>query len=194
MTSPLEKVRRLQLKPYNAEVVFAADSLVQIAGADLAALKAEAAQNPRRRKRICAHPNSTDSLHEMFIVHERGCYVRPHKHRGKCESLHVIEGTAEAIFFHEDGSIRDVVTLGDIGSGYTFFYRTAEPVYHTLLITSPVFVFHETTGGPFRREDTIFAPWAPTEDQPDAVAAFTRRVIESVAAFKLQRSTTSVPR
>jgi cupin fold WbuC family metalloprotein len=167
---------------------------VQIAGADLVALKAEAAQNPRRRKRICAHPDSADSLHEMFIVHERGCYVRPHKHHGKCESLHVIEGTAEAVFFNEDGSIRDAISLGDIGSGSAFFYRTAEPVYHTLLITSPVFVFHETTGGPFRREDTIFAPWAPTEDKPEAVGAFTQQVTEALTAFKLRRSTTTVSR
>lgn len=181
----------MQLKPYNAEVVFAADRIVQIAGADLAALKAEAAQNPRRRKRICAHPDSGDRLHEMFIVHERGCYVRPHKHVGKCESLHVIEGTAEAVFFHEDGAVRDVVALGDYRSGAPFFYRVGEPVYHTLLITSPVFVFHETTGGPFRREDTVFAPWAPTEDQPEAVAAFTHRVCEAVIAFQRGRATAS---
>ena len=178
----------MQLKPYNAEVVFAADSIVQIAGADIAALKAEAAQNPRRRKRICAHPDSGDRLHEMFIVHERGCYVRPHKHVDKCESLHVIEGTADAVFFHEDGSLRDVVTLGEYRTSGRFFYRVAGPVYHTLLISSPVFLFHETTGGPFRREDTIFAPWAPTEDQPDAVGTFTRRVTEAVAAFKRGRN------
>ena len=177
----------MQLKTYNAEVVFAADSIVQIGGSDLAALKAEAAQNPRRRKRICAHPDSGDRLHEMFIVHERGCYVRPHKHLEKCESLHVIEGTAEAVFFHEDGSVRDVVALGDYRSGAPFFYRVGKPVYHTLLITSPVFVFHETTGGPFRREDTIFAPWAPTEEQPEAVTAFAQRVNEAVAAFKRNR-------
>lgn len=181
----------MNLKSYNAEVVFAADSIVQIAGADLTALKAEAAQNPRRRKRICAHPDSADRLHEMFIVHERGCYVRPHKHLGKCESLHVLEGTAEAVFFHEDGSVRDVVALGEYRSGDRFFYRVGEPVYHTLLITSPVFVFHETTSGPFRREETVFAPWAPTEDQPEAVVAFTRQVSEAVAAFKRSRVPTN---
>lgn len=57
-------------------------------------------------------------------------------------------------------------------------------MYHTLLINSPVFVFHEITGGPFRREDTLFAPWAPTEDQPEAVAEFTRGLTEVVAAFR----------
>lgn len=178
----------MNLKSFNAEVVFAADSIVQIGGADLATLKAEAAQNPRRRKRICAHPDSNDRLHEMLIVHERGCYVRPHKHLGKCESLHVIEGTAEAVFFHDDGSVREVVALGEYRSGDRFFYRVGEPVYHTLLITSPVFVFHETTSGPFRREDTAFAPWAPAEDQPEAVAAFTRQLNAAVAAFKHGRS------
>lgn len=179
----MKKSRRLQLKPFNAEVVFATGSVVPLAAADIATLKAEAALNPRRRKRICAHPDSGAGLHEMFIVHEHGCYVRPHKHFGKCESLHVIEGEADAVFLNDDGTVQDVVRLGQHGSGRSFYYRLAEPIYHTLLITSPVFVFHETTGGPFRREDTAFAPWAPTEDQPAAVEEFTRRLIEAVAAF-----------
>lgn len=177
----------MQLKPYNAEVDFALGGVVPIATADLERLKREAAQNPRRRKRICAHPDSGHRLHEMFIVHERGCYVRPHKHLEKCESLHVIEGTAEAVFFNEDGSVREVLSLGEHRSGALFFYRLAEPVYHTLLITSPVFVFHETTSGPFRREDTIFAPWAPTEDQPEAVVAFTNHVAQAATEFQRAR-------
>lgn len=180
----MKKSCRLQLKPFNAEVVFATGGVVPLAAADLATLKTEAALNPRRRKRICAHPDSEAALHEMFIVHERGCYVRPHKHLGKCESLHVIEGEADAVFLNEDGTVRDVIRLGEHGSGRCFYYRLAEPTYHTLLITSPVFVFHEITGGPFRREDTIFAPWAPTEDQPEAVAEFTRRLTEAVAALR----------
>jgi len=180
----LKKSPYLQLKPFNAEVVFATGGVVSLAATDLAILKAEAALNPRRRKRICAHPDSDAALHEMFIVHERGCYVRPHKHMGKCESLHVIEGEADAVFLNEDGTVKDVIRLGEHGSGRCFFFRLAESTYHTLLITSPVFVFHETTGGPFRREDTLFAPWAPTEEQPEAVAEFTRQLAAVVAAFR----------
>lgn len=111
----------MQLKPFNAEVVFATGGVVSLAATELAILKAEAALNPRRRKRICAHPDSDAALHEMFIVHERGCYVRPHKHMGKCESLHVIEGEADAVFLNEDGSVRNVIRLGTCGSGRCFF-------------------------------------------------------------------------
>jgi len=47
-----------------------------------------------------------------------------------------------------------------------------EPVFHTLIIRSDVLVFHETTNGPFDRKDTVFAPWAPEDDDVDSVSIF----------------------
>jgi len=108
----------------------------------------------------------------MLIVHEKSCYVRPHKHIGKIESFHIIEGQADVILFDEDGNIKKVISMGDYSTGLKFYYRMPPNNYHTLLIKSDVLIFHEVTNGPFRSEDTIFAKWAPEETEGDAVIQY----------------------
>lgn len=132
--------------------------------------------------RLCAHPTGEDRIHEMLIAMDRTTYIRPHKHVNKSESMHVIEGSADAVFFTDDGAISRVVPLGDYASGREFYFRNSESVYHTLLINSDVLVVHETTNGPFNRADTIFASWAPEESDPAACDAFIKRVRRAVAS------------
>lgn len=108
----------------------------------------------------------------MFIVHKKGAYIRPHKHLSKSESLHVMEGTAYLVVFDDKGEITEIIEMGDFSSGNNFYYRMSGPYYHTLLIKSDYFVFHETTNGPFNRSDTVFAPWAAAEDNSIAVGEF----------------------
>jgi cupin fold WbuC family metalloprotein len=100
----------------------------------------------------------------MLIIHARDAYVRPHKHIGKSESFHVVEGEADIIIFNQQGDIKEVVSMGDYSSGKNFYYRITDALYHTVMITSEILVFHESTNGPFVRSDTIFAPWSPEED------------------------------
>jgi cupin fold WbuC family metalloprotein len=171
------------VRKLNEEVLVADEELVRVSALDVGRLKTAAAANERRRIRILAHRDVSDSLHEMLIVHARGVYVRPHKHVGKSESLHVIEGEADVVFFGEDGSVREVVPIGSAGSGRAFYYRLAASWYHTLLLRSDFLVFHEVTNGPFKPEDTLFAPWAPDEGDPD-VAAFQERIGSAVAAAR----------
>ena len=168
------------LTKLNDEVLVASSPLVQLGRADIEALKRQALTNPRRRIRICAHPDTADRLHEMLIVHTRGAYVRPHKHLQKSESVHIIEGEVNVVFFDDAGAVAEVVRMGDYGSGRKFYYRIGGPRYHTLLITSEFLVFHEVTNGPFRREDTVFAPWAPEEADAAACAAFQQRVAATI--------------
>lgn len=162
------------------EVLYSvAESTIVDAGG-IAELKQRASTNPRRRIRLCAHRNATDALHEMLIVHERDAYVRPHKHVGKPESMHIIEGAADLVVMDDDGVPRRVVQMGDYASGKAFYHRIDAAAYHTLLIRSDVLVFHETTSGPFRREETVFAPWAPdgndTRAADDYRAALAKRI------------------
>lgn len=166
----------------NEEVLVATEPIVTLEPALLRWLKEQSRHNARRRIRICAHRNVDDRLHEMFIVHARATYVRPHKHLGKSESFHVIEGAVRVVLFDEDGAVSRVLDLGEPGSGRSFYYRLDEPVYHTLLIESEFLVFHETTGGPFRREETVFAPWAPDETKPDEVRRFAERLEAQIRA------------
>jgi cupin fold WbuC family metalloprotein len=156
----------------SAEVLYAAEPIVTVDAATIEALKRGAAVNPRGRIRLCAHRSVADSVHEMLIVHTRDTYVRPHKHLDKCESFHVIEGDVDVVLFDEAGGITDVIAMGSLQSGRRFYYRIADPLYHTLLIRSDVLVFHETTPGPFRREQTVFAPWAPEDGDAQAVGRF----------------------
>jgi len=162
----------LRILEWNEEVLFVEDRVIYLKSTDIQSLKNRAAGNARSRVRLCAHRDTKDAMHEMLIVHTRDCYVRPHKHLGKPESFHIVEGTADVVVFEDNGSLCQVIPMGDYASGRAFYYRISEPLYHTVLIRSAVLAFHEATTGPFNREDTIFAPWAPEEYDTAGYKAF----------------------
>jgi len=169
----------MNYRTINDEVFVATGGVVRVTAADVALVKAKGTTNARRRARLCAHPGPDDRLHEMLIVLDRGTYIRPHRHGGKAESFHIIEGELDVVIFHDDGSVRDVVRMGPYGSGKAFYYRVMEPSYHGVLINTPYALFHETTNGPFDRTDTEFAPWSPAEGDPGVpafVAALRARI------------------
>jgi cupin fold WbuC family metalloprotein len=171
----------MKTKAESAEVLYSLDRIVTVDATAIDALKGDASKNPRKRIRLCTHRSVDDRVHEMIIVHTKDTYVRPHRHNGKSESFHVIEGLADVVFFDDRGEITQVIRMGPFSSGRTFYYRIADPLYHTLLIRSDVLVFHEATTGPFRREETSFAPWAPEESDAEAVATFMKSVNERAA-------------
>lgn len=163
------------------EVFVADEDIVKVSRADIEFLKERAPATPHRRTRFCAHQNGNDSIHEMLIVLLRGTYIRPHKHVAKVESFHIIEGAVDVVIFDESGNVVEVVRMGDYASGKKFYYRLAQPAYHTLVLRSEMLVLHETTNGPFRREETIFAPWSPVETDTVAAQAFMKKLAESVS-------------
>lgn len=148
--------------------VLVAGGVVKVTAADLADVARRGVRSPRKRARLCAHPRTTDPLHEMLICLAAGTYVRPHRHRGKSESFHVVEGELDVVLFGDDGSVGEVVPMGPYHSGRTFFYRLTEPRFHTVLVNTPFALIHETTNGPFDPAATEFAPWAPAEGDPEA--------------------------
>ena len=156
------------------EVFYSGDGLVRVSVGEIQELKALASHAKRRRSRLCAHPNVESPLHEMFIVHQKGTYVRPHKHLDRSESFHVVEGEIDVLVFSDDGILQHRIRMGDYGSGNVFYYRLTESLYHTVLIQSEVAVFHETTNGPFRPDRTAFSVWSPAQDDEEAVTKFMR--------------------
>jgi cupin fold WbuC family metalloprotein len=150
------------------EVLVATGGVVCLTAAEARAIGDRASRSQRRRARLCAHPQPSDPLHEMIIALARGTYIRPHRHAGKSESFHIIEGELAVVLFEEAGAIRDVIRMGPYQSGRVFFYRLMEPLFHTVLVNSARVLFHETTNGPFDPADTEFAPWSPAEDDPAA--------------------------
>ncbi len=173
----------IRFREHNAEVLYAEDPIVQVDRADVEFLVERAAKNPRKRIRLCAHRSVNDKLHEMLIVHARECYVRPHKHLTKSESFHVISGVVDIVLLDETGGIIEVVPMGDYSTGRKFFYRLADPHYHTLLIRSEYVVFHEITNGPFNRADTIFAPWSPEQEDARGAKQFLEKLAGDVGQF-----------
>lgn len=180
-------LKNMWIKQYNKEVFFSKEDIVKIEQQDIEFLKARANCNQRKRARLCTHKNTEDNLHEMFIAHTKDTYVRPHKHLNKSESFYLIEGLAEVIIFGEEGNIVDIIKMGDYSSGNVFYYRISEPYFHTLFIKSDFLVFHETTKGPFKKSDTIFAPWAPDENDRIAVKKFMKKLAKCIE-IKLGRS------
>jgi cupin fold WbuC family metalloprotein len=172
----------IPLTKVNDEVFVAQDSIVRIGKEEISFLKQRALHNMRKRARICAHRSNDDRLHEMVIAISASSYIRPHRHMGKSESFHIVEGVVDVVFFSDEGRINDVIQLGDAESGLNFFYRLSESLFHTLLIRSDVLVMHEVTNGPLVREQTIVAPFAPPEEDAAAASAYVREVNRAVAA------------
>lgn len=160
----------------SAEVFYSAEEVTTVASSGIEFLKARAQTGGRERSRLCTHSGQNDSLHEMLIVHARDVYVRPHKHLHKIESFHIIEGAIDVVLFDEDGVPSRLIEMGEYGSRRPFYYRLNTPVYHMLLIRSPMAVFHEVTAGPFNRSDTVWAPWSPVQDDVVAVAAYREKI------------------
>ncbi len=173
----------MKYRAINKEVFYLADQLVQVGKQEIDFLKKRVDNTEKKRVRLCAHRNEGDNIHEMIILLDKETYIRPAKHIGKAESLHVVEGRADAVFFDETGKVSSVIQMGDPSTGLKFYYRIGDPVYHTLIVRSDYFIFHETTGGPFNRADTVFAPWSPEESDGQAANNYKDRLAIMVDDF-----------
>ena len=160
----------IKIRSESAEVLYPDEDIVVVASEDLKELKRLALLNPRQRVRLCAHRSPNDRLHEMFIVHTQDCYVRPHKHLQKAESMAILEGEVDVVLFHESGSIRQIIQVGAPDTGKNFYQRLPEEIYHMLIICTEFLVFHEIIEGPFLREDTVFPDWAPVRQDETSKA------------------------
>lgn len=159
---------RFPVRKENDEVYYAEDPFVVIGPEEFKELKAIAAVSPRQRSRLCVHYSADSILHEMFIVHGRDAYVRPHRHLNRQEGLFVIEGCADLLTFSDSGRLQRVVRL----DADCFFNRLNLPIYHMIRIRCEYLVFYEATSGPFQHGDTELAPWAPPEADVEAVQAY----------------------
>lgn len=165
--------------------VFLAEGPISAVGArELDTLKAAVKASPKRRARINAHPDGEDALHEMIIAIDPTSYIRPHKHPGKSEAFHIIEGDVDIVVFDDEGEIDRVVALGAPGSGRSFYYRMSKPFFHTLIIRSDMLIVHEITNGPFRPQGTVFADFAPEDTEREKAAAYQAELVQRVAALQ----------
>lgn len=158
------------------------EPVVTFSRRDVTRLRQEAVAHPNLRARLCAHVNDDDPVHEMLICLLQEGYVRPHAH-SKDESLHIVEGSIDLVLFHENGEIARVLVCGT-APGEELFVRLPAGTFHTLLIRSEYVVFHETVRGPFRREHSTFANWAPSEQDRAAATVYLKCLEERLASFR----------
>ena len=166
------------------EVFLAEGPISAIGESELNALRAAVKASAKRRARINAHPDGEDALHEMIIAIDPTSYIRPHKHPGKSEAFHIIEGEVDIVVFTDEGEIDRIVPLGPPGSGRSFYYRMSTAFFHTLIIRSDVLIVHEITNGPFRPSATVFADFAPDDREAEKAAAYQAELLRRVTALQ----------
>ena len=175
----------LKLARVNDDVYIATEPIVRFDQWAVNFVREQALRSPLGRARICAHRGHEDPVHEMLIGISDASYVRPHRHEGKSESFHLVDGEVDVVILSDAGAIEDVITLGKQAS---FYYRLDTPRYHTLLLDSPVLIIHETTKGPFDRQHTRWAPFSPVEQTTPAArreaAAYLGQLRREVSAWK----------
>jgi len=167
--------------------VYYAPEPVVVDAATIAFLKDRAAANPRRKSMLCTHPSSAAAQHDILMVQHRSLYGRPHRHVGRAESLHVLEGEAIFVVYGPTGTVLDAVRMSTPQSGAPFYYRIPAETDHGLIIRSEWIVLHETTLGPFDRKTTCFPAWAPDGNDADATAVFIAATNSAIDAILTAR-------
>ncbi len=166
----------------STEVYEATDPVVHVSRDELAFLGRAIHLSPRKRARICTHKSIGERLHEMFVIYRKETYVRPNRHFGKDESVFIVQGEADFVFFDDTGAVLQVVRMGEVASGKAYYCRVPTGVFHTILIRSEEIVLFEATPGPFDPSDTAYADWAPAESERDAVVAYLDGLERQLAA------------
>lgn len=170
----------MDLKKESSEVYYSVSNIASLSKEDLDLLKSIADKNINKKVRICMHKHIEDSIHEMFIVHKKDCYVRPHKHLNKVESLSILEGEVDYVLFNEDGSIKKITNMGDPFSGKIFYKKLFKSEFHMLIIRTEYLVFHEIINGPFSKEDTIFPEWAPKKFDKEFLSSINNSILNFI--------------
>lgn len=164
-----------------ADVYMAPGPIASIGLEEIDYLRSELAGNAKGRVRINLHPDNADTLHEMFIAIRPDSYIRPHKHPHKSEAFHIVYGEVDIVIFEDNGRIQQVVPLAAGSRSKAFYYRMSEPFFHTLMIKSDLLVVHEITNGPFVKDGTAFADFAPAEGTDlNAIAAWQKDLSDRV--------------
>jgi cupin fold WbuC family metalloprotein len=133
----------------------------------------QATENERLREIHILHQEHKDNLHRMLNAFQPKSYVVPHRHLEdpKDEAIIILKGSIGCICFNEDGSIipESVCYLSQNSDRIGLDVRAG--VWHTFFALEKDTVIFEVKSGPYTRAtDKDFAPWAPKEDSPDALA------------------------
>lgn len=125
------------------------------------------AEKTGRNARLCLHPGPDNLHHDMIICEHGENFGRPHKHLAQSETYHVIEGRLGVAIFDTQGIVTSTTALEPRN-----IYRIDVDVFHSVFPISKLALYHENKPGPFKRDEMIFAPWAPDGSDPKAAANY----------------------
>lgn len=125
------------------------------------ALKSLVKDAPGATVRINLHPGPEAPVHDMIIAQSAGGRPYVHKHLGREETYHMIEGRMRLDFFDASGKPSSSHLLGGPGTGLPLIVRVPKGVWHASVAETPCVVFHESRPGPFDGADTVFPDWKP---------------------------------
>lgn len=140
-------------------------SVFQIRADDLDRVKQMAGEAPSKRARICLHDGHDDPVQEMLIAVCSESNIRPHRQQNKSKSYTWIEGRLRVEFFEPRGHLTDRIEMGGPASGRVFLCRFPAGRWHTVRALSDVAVYVETISGPYRPEESEWAPWEPPDSR-----------------------------
>lgn len=160
------------------KVIFNSKDIVKLDRQYLQLLKEKITKKSLKTVRLCLHKNINDLLHEMIIIHSKDAYVRPHKHKRKTETFHLIEGSFFLVVFDRNGKIVRKIFMSDQDKRGGLLCRFNKNIWHTVIPLSDFVVFHEITNGPYVKEgDSTFASWAPEEKNKGKVKKFIQNML-----------------
>ena len=139
---------------------------------------ARARVSSRRRANHCFHAPA-DRLQRMVNAALAGSYFQPHRHKDpdKLEIFTILTGRVLAITFDDAGGVEEAALLSsdpvEQAGGAVRQVEIPPGAWHTLAILSPEAVHYEVIDGYFdAKTHKRFAPWAPSEADPDAARAY----------------------
>ena len=144
-------------------------------------MKTLSKKNDHSNLRICLHSSPSDDHHDMIILETCGKYYRPHKHNGKGECFHLIEGELGIIIFDTKGKILDFNILypGEI-------YRIEKEMYLAIYPITSYVIYHENKPGPFLGDnDSIYPDWAPEQNDTVKIEKYYHKI--KIYINKLQK-------
>lgn len=141
------------------------DDIVVVDRTWIERIKTNAATEPLRRARLNLHRSEDDMVQEMLIACCDDSLNPPHRHLGKTESLHALEGRVRIVFFDDKGEVTRQIEIGGPDSGLSTLYRLSAPLWHTVVPLDPIVVLHEVAMGPFRKTTDTMPAWVPLDER-----------------------------
>ena len=178
------KIKPVSYREESEGIYYVEDDIVKFGSEEIVFLKERVRFCSKKRNRICSHLTADDQLHEMLICVMAGSYIAPAKHISRTESLHVVEGAADIVFFDAYGNVDKVTELSEPTLPRKFYYRMNTETYHMLIVHSEFFIFHEVTLGPFDKSSTVQPEWVPDENNDKEVFEFLQKVERAVNKLK----------